>query len=111
MTHSEFVAAYARGEVKVEVDPQGAARFLSARLLLPFVMMPVLGIGIALALTGWIYTGLSVIALGVIAPRLIKRYAPQFLLTQALENPAVYEEVTRSTVMRVIPINPVIRES
>jgi hypothetical protein len=104
MTHAEFIAAYARGEIKVEVDPRGAARHLSARLLLPFVMMPVLGIGVALALVGWIFSGFAIIALGIIAPQLIKRSAPHFLLTQALENAAVYEEVTRSGVLRITPV-------
>jgi len=52
VTHGEFVAAYARGELKIEIEPRSAARHLSARLLLPFVMMPVLGIGVALALIG-----------------------------------------------------------
>ncbi len=101
MTHEEFIAAYARGEIKVEVDPRGAARFLSARLLLPFVIMPVLGAGVALALVGWIWTGLAVIAAGVIAPRLIKRSASQWVFRQALEDKGVYEEVTRTTVLRV----------
>ncbi len=106
MNHSEFVAAYARGEIKVEVDPRGAARHLSARLLLPFVMMPVLGIGVALALVGWIFSGFAIIALGIIAPQLIKRSAPHFLLTQALDSAAVYEEVTRSGVLRVTLVHP-----
>jgi hypothetical protein len=106
MTHAEFVAAYAHGEVKVEVDPRGAARHLSARLLLPFVMMPVLGIGVALALVGWVFSGFAIIALGIIAPQLIKRSAPHFLLTQALGNAAVYEEVTRSGLVRVTPVHP-----
>jgi len=104
MTHQEFVAAYGRGEIRIEIDPRGAARHLSARLLLPFVTMPVLGIGVALALIGWIYLGLAIIALGIIAPQLIKRSAPQFLLTQALESSAVYEEVTQSGVLRVTPV-------
>jgi hypothetical protein len=102
MTHDEFVAAYSRGEIRVEIDPQAAARILSARLLLPFVMMPVLGAGVALALIGWIYTGLAVIALGFVAPRLIKRVAPGFLLHDALENGRLYEELTRSNVLRVV---------
>ena len=93
MTHSDFVKAYQRGEIRVEIDPQVAARVLSARLLLPLVMMPVLGVGVALALIGWIYTGLAVIALGFIAPRLIKRSAPHFLLQHALRGRALYEEL------------------
>jgi len=104
VNHEAFVAAYTRGEVKVEVDPAGAARFLSARLLLPFVAMPVAGAGVALALVGWIYTGLAVIAAAIVVPRLIKRSAPHFVLTQALQDAAVFEEVTRANILRVTSV-------
>ena len=104
MTHSEFVAAYQRGEIKVEFDPRGAARFLSARLLLPLVMMPILGIGVAVALVGWFFTGLAIIALGIVAPQLIKRSAPHFLLQQALHDPAVYDELRQANVLRVTSV-------
>ena len=102
MTHSEFVAAYSRGDVRVEIDPQAAARVLSARLLLPFLMMPVIGAGVALALIGWIYAGLAVIAAGFIAPRLIKRSAPGFLLQNALKDAQLYEDLVRSNTLRVV---------
>jgi len=105
MTHTEFVAAYARGEIRVEIDPKAAARHLSARLLLPFVMMPVVGIGIALALIDSFFLGFAIIALGIIIPQLIKRSAPHFLLTQALEDAGVYEEATRSELLRVTPVS------
>lgn len=105
MTHAEFVAAYARSEIKVQVDPQGAARFLSARLWLPFVMMPVLGTGVALALVGWIWTGLAVIAAAIIASRLIKRSAPHFILTHALQDERIYTDVTQMNVLRVTLID------
>jgi hypothetical protein len=104
MTHAEFVAAYQRGELKVEFDPRGAARFLSARLLLPFVMMPILGIGVAVALVGWFFTGLAIIALGIVVPQLIKRSAPHFLLQQALHDPVVYDELAKVGVMRTVPV-------
>jgi hypothetical protein len=103
MTHGEFVSAYGAGKIKVEVDPGNAARYISARLLLPLVMMPVMGVGIALALTGWIWTGITVLVLGIITPRLIKRSAPHFVLTQALEDERVYREVTQSNVLRITP--------
>ena len=95
MTHAEFLTTYRNGTLRVRVDPQLASRYVSARLLLSFVMLPVLGAGAALALIGWVWTGLAVIALGIVLPRLIKRSAPHFLLTQAqlaeggqLEDPA-----------------------
>lgn len=104
MTHAEFVAAYQRGRIRVELDPQGASRFLSARLLLPLVTMPVVGIGIATVLVGWLLTGLAIVAVGIIAPQLIKRSAPHFLFQQALNDAAVYEELVRSGVLRTIPL-------
>jgi hypothetical protein len=106
MTHAEFVAAYHRGEIKVEFEPKGAARFLSARLLLPLVMMPLLGTGIALALVGWFFTGIVIIALGIALPRLIKRSAPRFLFEQALHDPAVYEELAEARILRVSRVGP-----
>jgi hypothetical protein len=104
MTHSEFVAAYHRGEIKVEFDSRGAARYIAARLLLPLVMMPILGIGVALALVGWFFTGLAIIALGIVLPQLIKRSAPHFLFQQALNDPAVYDELTKVGLLRVTPV-------
>ena len=101
MTHSEFVDAYRSGRVRIEIELPAAARYLSARLLLPFVMLPVLGCGVALALIGWLWTGLAVLAAGIAAPRLIKRSAPHFLLTQALEDARTYDDVTQAGILRV----------
>ncbi|MBE0625327.1 MAG: hypothetical protein IH606_10995 [Burkholderiales bacterium] len=103
MMHAEFVAAYAAGRIKVAVVPAAAAKYLSARLMLPFFVMPVLGAGIALALLGWIWSGLALIATGFIAPRLIKRSAPHFVLTQALQNAETYRELTQAGILYITP--------
>lgn len=100
MRHAEFVAAYREGRIRVEIEPAAAAKFMSARLLLPLVMLPVLGLGVALALVGWIGTGLSLLAAGILIPRLIKRSAPRFVLTQALEDERFYDEVTAAGILR-----------
>ena len=101
MTHADFVAAHRRGTLDIVIDPRRAARFLSARLLLPLVMMPVIGIGIALALVGNVWAGLAVIALGIILPRMIKRSAPHFLLMQALADEKLYLELTQAGVIDI----------
>ena len=104
MTHSQFVEAYRAGSIRVNIDRTGAARFMSARLLLPLVMLPVLGIGVALALSGWLWTGFALIGLGTLAPVLIKRSAPHFLLKQALEDPRVYEDLTGAGLLQITPV-------
>lgn len=101
MTHAEFVDAHRNGTLRFTCDPQRAARFLSARLLLPLMMMPAIGVGIALALTGKVWVGLAVIALGIVLPRLIKRSAPRFLLMQALQDEKLYLELTQAGIMNV----------
>ena len=101
MTHDEFVQAYRSGTVRVHVDRAAAARYLSERLLLPLFMLPILGIGIALALTGWIWTGLSVIALATLMPPVIKRSAPHFIVTQAIADPQFYADVIETRVLEV----------
>ena len=101
MTHTEFVEAYTAGRIKVTVDPSAAAKYLSARLLLPLLTLPVLGLGVALALLGWIWTGLAVIGIGFFGPRLIKRSAPNFVLTQSVQREQIYREVTRAGILRI----------
>ena len=101
MTYAEFVAAHRNGTLRVRIDPQLASRYVSARLLLPFVMLPVLGAGVALALIGWVWSGLAVIALGIVLPRLIKRSAPHFLLTQALRDENLYRELIAAGVLKI----------
>ena len=66
------------------------------------MILPLLGAGVALALMGWLWSGLLVIATGIIAPRLIKRSAPHFLLTQMLSDEKLYDELQRAEVMRVV---------
>ncbi len=101
MIHAEFVSAYRAGTLRVRIDPQLASRYVSARLLLSFMMLPVLGAGVALALIGWVWAGLAVIALGIVLPRLIKRSAPHFLLTQALQDENLYRELIAAGVLDI----------
>ena len=103
MTHDEFTAGAARGAYQIDFEPKAAAKYLSIRLMLPLVALPVLGIGVALALIGWIYTGLAILAVGFVLPRLIKRAAPRILYELALQDPALYDDLTRSGLMQVRP--------
>ncbi len=104
MEHNRFVAAYEARAIRVEIDPTAAARYLSNRLLLPLFMLPLLGAGVGIALMGWIWSGLALIAAGIVLPRLIKRSAPHFILTQALQDRAFYDDAATSGLLRVVPV-------
>jgi len=100
--HGEFVEAYRAGTIRIHIDRTAAARYVSGRLLLPLVMLPVLGGGVALALTGWVWTGLAVIAGGTIARILIRRTAPHFVITHALQDPAFYDDVAANGLLQIV---------
>ena len=107
MTHEAFVAAYRAGSLRIAIDSQAAARYLSARLMLPFVMLPVLGAGTALALTGWLWTGFAVIGIGTLAPLLIKRSAAHFLITYALQDEKFYGDAVSANVLQIEKIDQI----
>lgn len=101
MSHAEFVEAYAAGRIKAAIDSAAAARFVNARLLLPLVMLPFLGIGVAAALLGWIWTGLAIIALAIAARWIVKRSAPHFVLAQSLADADFYRAAVEQHVLRI----------
>ena len=103
MTHPEFVAAYESGAIRVDVDRAAAARYVSAKLLLPFVMLPVLGVGVALALTGWLWAGLAIIGAATLARVVIRGSAAHFVLTQALQDAKFYEDAAASGLLALKP--------
>lgn len=102
MTHQEFVEAYRNGTLNMSMSQPVAAKYLSRRLLLPLFMLPILGVAVALALVGWLYTGIAVFLVALILPRLIKRNAIPILIYQALQDPEMYEDLRRSGTMEIV---------
>ena len=103
MSHAEFVEAWREGRIAVAIDAAAAAAFLSARLLLPFAGIAIIGAGIALVLWGWIWIGLAVGAVGIAVPRLIKRGARRFLLSQIATDADLYRAGVAAGVIRIVP--------
>ncbi len=87
------------------MDKDAAGRFLSARLLLPLVRLPVLGLGTALALAYSVWIGLAIIGLATIAPMIIKRTAPHFVLTQALQDAAFFDDAVAAGLLEIVDEN------
>ena len=101
MTHAEFVAAYEAGTIRVSVDRAEAARFVSGRAMLPLVLLPVLGLGVALAIVGYVITGAVIFLAGLALRFLVKRSSDGFLLWRALRDARFYEQVTAARVLKI----------
>lgn len=99
MSHQEFVRAYRDGRLQVRVDRAGAAQLVSARLLLPLVLLPLLGLGVALALVGYVVTGIAVFAAALVLRFLVRASSQGFVLNRSLQDPAFYEEMVRRGIL------------
>ena len=99
--HDAFVAGYRAGSLRVEVDRERAARLVSARLLLPFVVLPVLGVAVALALLGHWLIGALVFALALAARHLVRASSRGYVVFRALEDACFYREMVAAQVIRI----------
>ena len=99
MTHEEFVAAYREGRLAVQVDAKAAAQLVSARMMLPLFLLPVIGLGVALALTGYLITGI-VLFVGALAFRHFVRASSRgFILRRSLEDSDFYQHVVTTGIL------------
>ena len=99
MTHEEFVAAYRQGRLRVLIDRDAAARFVAGRAMLPLVLLPILGLGVALALVGYVWSGIAVFLVGILIRLLVKRSSDGFLLWRALRDAEFYRLVLAARVL------------
>ena len=100
MTHDEFIAAYREGRLQVKVDRERAARQVSARLMLPLVLLPVMGLGVALALVGYFVIGALVFLAALGLRYAVRRSAPGFVLQRALADERFYAEAIASGLLK-----------
>jgi len=101
MTHEEFVAAYRQGSLRVRIDREAAARFVSGRAMLPLVLLPILGLGVALALVGYTIAGVAIFLAALLLRFLVKRSSDGFLLWRALRDAEFYRQVLAAQVLTV----------
>ena len=101
VAYEDFRSGLPAGRFRVIVDPKLARRYVSQRLMLVVVVLPVIGVGMALALTGRTWPGLALIATGVLLNRVVMWQAGRILLHLALHDPKTYLQVTQSGVMEV----------
>ena len=101
MTHGQFIAAYRSGGIRVHVDRGRAAKLVSARLMLPFVLLPLLGLAVALALAGRPFAGLALFLLVLVFRYAVRASSQGFVLSHALRDPAFYEQVRSGGVLSI----------
>jgi hypothetical protein len=101
VTHAEFVAAWREGRLRVEVDRAAAARMVSARLMLPLVLLPVMGAGVALALLGRYFIGAAVFIAALLLRFAVRRSAAGFVVQRALQDERFYADAVAAGLLKL----------
>lgn len=101
IAHEDFRAGLPAGRFRVVIDPKQARRYLARRLMLMVFVLPVIGVGLALALVGMTWPGALLVFAGVALNRATMWQAPKLVLNLAARDPSVYAYVTQNGIMEV----------
>ena len=100
MTHAQFVAAIRNGTLTVDIDPKAATRFVAARMWLPWFLLPLFGLAVALALTGRFFFGAMALASALLLRALVAKSAASFVLQRAIADPAFFAAACEANLLR-----------
>lgn len=98
---AEFCAGLPVGRFRVIVNPERAQKYVKHRLFIVGIAMPLLGIGAALAISGYMWFGLPMVVLGLVLPRVVKAHAPKILLHLAQQDAKTYREAIDFEILEV----------
>jgi hypothetical protein len=101
IAHSEFRAGLPFARFRVVVNPTLARPYVMQRTRMTAVAIVVIGLGAVLALAGQAWAGVALVGSGIVLNRIVKHQAGKIVLHLALNDAAVYREVTGNGVMEV----------
>lgn len=101
LSHDQFRTGLPLGRYRVIVNPALAPKYVQHRLWMKMLLLPVLGIGVALGVSGHVWAGLALVLVGVVTPRVIRRKAPEILLHLATRDRDIYREAIDHEIMEV----------
>jgi hypothetical protein len=101
VSHQEFRTGLPAGRFRLIVNPDKARKYVRHRLLLVVLMLPLIGIGAALALSGYTWSGLILVGAGVLLHRLTGSHAANILLHLATQDERIYREAIEFEILEV----------
>jgi hypothetical protein len=99
--HEEFRSGVPAGRFHLIVNPERAQKYIRHRLFVVGISLPLLGIGAALAISGYLWAGLPMVAVGFLLPRVVKAQAAKILLHLAMTDAKTYHESIEYEILEV----------
>lgn len=101
VSHAEFCRGLPAGRFRVIVNPQRAKKYIRHRLFIVAIALPMLGIGAALAISGYPWPGLALVVAGVLLHRTVTAQAARILLYLATQDARTYREAIEYEILEV----------
>lgn len=101
VSYAEFCRGLPAGRFRLIVNPERAKKYIRHRLLIVPITLPMMGVGVALALSGYPWAGLVLVAAGVGLNRLVTAQAPRILLHLATREARTYHEAIDYEILEV----------
>ena len=101
ISHQEFKTGLPYGRFHVIVNPERAQKYIKHKLMVVALALPMIGIGAALALSGYPWAGAPLVLIGILLPRYIKKQAPQILLHLVQNDAQTYQEAIEYEILEV----------
>ena len=99
--HQEFKTGLPRGRFRVIVNPERSQKYIKHKLFVVGIALPMIGIGAALAISGYPWAGAPLVLIGILLPRYIKKQAPKILLHLAQNDAKTYQEAIEYEILEV----------
>jgi len=101
VSHAEFCSGLPAGRFRLIVNPERARKYVRHRLFIIAITLPLVGLGAALALSGYPWVGLALVVAGVLLHRLVTVQAPRILLYLATHDARIYHEAIEYEILEV----------
>lgn len=101
VSHAEFRSGLPAGRFRLIVNPERARKYVRHRLFIIAITLPLVGVGAALALSGYPWLGLALVVAGVLLHRLVTVQAPRILLYLATQDARIYHEAIEYEILEV----------
>ena len=101
VSHAEFCRGLPTGRFRLIVNPERAKKYIRHRLFIVAIALPMLGIGAALALSGYPWLGLALVGAGVLLHRTVTAQAARILLYLATQEARTYHEAIEYEILEV----------
>jgi hypothetical protein len=99
--HQDFKTGLPFGRFRLIVNPERAQKYVRHKLFVNGICLPVLGIGVASALVGYVAVGVVLVVIAVATKLMVKKYAPKILVHLAQQDAKIYDEAIEHEILEV----------